>query len=303
VNSMPIAHRVAYHYSKKGFIGSSHIWRIARKLGRQISGEMVTLPSGFPLLISKSDWIARTIYEGTYERPLLKFLSKVEVEGTFIDVGANIGVTLWSGMKGSSTGAEFIAVEPSQQCQNSLTLVSSLIEYSGRIVMTALGETNEEKTMYGLNNPQQSGGASLLNHFGLKGERCNVQVQTLDDLLSQHSPKLPVYMLKVDTEGFEEQVLEGSKRLISGNSLGIYILEVSPSFSSTKWVKDLHNDIGTSYTFFKLVELGFFLKKMRIKEIDIENAIIATDQWNLVIIRNDLLQKFHADILKVNQKI
>ena len=290
--SMPFAHKLAYHYSSKGLLGSSYIWKVARRLGRHISGEVVILPSGFPLIIDKTDWIARTIYEGTYERPLLNFLSKVHVEGTFVDVGANIGVTLWSGMKGSSTGAQFIAVEPSQQCQNSLNLVISHMEAPGKIFKTALGDANEEKIMYGLNNPQQSGGASLLNNFGLQGDMVSVQVQTLDGLLAENLTYPPVYLLKIDTEGFEEKVLTGSRKLVSNRTVGIYILEVSPSFSSTKWVENLNNEIGTDYTFFKLIEKGFIVKKMKIERINLQNALQQSDQWNLIIIRNDLLSSF-----------
>ncbi len=297
-HSLPIAHRAAYYFAKTGLSGSSYVWKIARQLCRERNGEVVFLPSGFPLIVDNKDWISKTIYEGTYERSLLQFLDKVKLRGTFIDVGANVGVTLWHGVKGCPDSSQFLAFEPSEQCQKSLSLVISQMNYPGNVVKVALGEFSEQRTMFGLNNPTQSGGASLLNNFGLQGEKILVNVCVLDDLLKEYPSLPPVSVLKIDTEGFEEKVLAGSRKLIASNTVGVYVLEVSPSFGPTNWVINLHSKTHTSYQFFRLIEKGTLLKRMKLERINnIENAAKFSDQWNLIIIRKDFLNGFKRDIV------
>jgi FkbM family methyltransferase len=285
---IPFTHQIAYEFSRRGFRGSSIAWKIARKIAKDSNGELVVMPNGFPIKIDQTDWIARTIYEGTYERPLLLLLNIINVEGCFVDVGANIGVTLWNGMKGSEFESTYCAIEPSEQCQQGLKLSTQNINNSGKVLNIAIGDRSEMRLMHGLNNPEQSGGASLIQHDGLNGEDVPVQVRTLDELIFEQQIPGSVYLLKVDTEGYEAQVLAGGKLLVSRQEVRIFILEVSPSFCSTDWVEDLHLEISSNYTFFRLTERGTFRMKPKLIEVSLEEALNIEEQWNLVIIRNDI---------------
>lgn len=288
-NRIPFSHQIAFEFSRRGFRGSSIAWKLARKITKENNGELVVLPNGFPIIVDKTDWIARTIYEGTYERPLLSLLSVIAIDGCFVDVGANIGVTLWNGMKRSETNSTYRAVEPSEQCQQGLLLTTQNIKNSGRILKIALGDHSEQRLMHGLNNPEQSGGGSLLQHDGLNGEDVSVQVRTLDELIADNEISEPIFLLKIDTEGYEAQVLSGGKHLIAREEIRIFILEVSPSFCSTEWVKDLYDEIFSNYKFFKLSEEGSIRMAPQLVEVSIEEALLIDEQWNLVVIRNDVL--------------
>ena len=288
-NKIPYSHQIAFEFSRRGFRGSSIAWKIARKIANENNGELVILPNGFPIKIDKTDWIARTIYEGTYERPLLSLLSIIKVEGCFVDVGANIGVTLWNGMKGSGFESTYCAVEPSEQCQQGLRISTQSISNTGKVLNIAIGDRSELRMMHGLNNPEQSGGGSLIQHDGLNGEDVPVQVRTLDELIFENQIPESVYLLKVDTEGYEAQVLSGGKLLVSRQEVRIFILEVSPTFCSTDWVKDLYIEMFSNYTFFKLTERGSFRMKPKLIEVSLEEAPNIEEQWNLVIIRDDIL--------------
>ena len=289
-NKMSLIHRLAFQYASKGFRGSSHIWKFARIFTKENSGDTVYLPNGFPLVVDETDWIARTIYEGTYERPLINLLNNVSVNGCFVDVGANIGVTLWNGMKSSTENATFVAVEPSKQCQAGLELSTRNVEKPGRILKLALGQESGKLLMHGLNNPAQSGGGSLIEHGGLNGESIEVEVRTLDELIIEAEISKPVFLLKIDTEGYEEKVLAGGTNLISRFEVQIFILEVSPSLGSNDWVRKIYNDIATRYTFFRLTEHGLIREKASLLKVGIEEAILISEQWNLVIIHNDYLE-------------
>lgn len=290
-NKMSLIHRFAFLYASKGFRGSSHLWKFARIFSNETDGDSILLPNGFPLIVDKTDWIARSIYEGTYERPLIKLLNNISVTGCFVDVGANIGVTLWNGMQNSTSNANYVAIEPSEQCQKGLELSTISITKPGRILKIALGQESGKLLMYGLNNPGQSGGASLLEHSGLSGEKMEVEVRTIDELIIEGEISKPVFLLKIDTEGYEEKVLNGATNLISQLEIQIFILEVSPIFSSNQWVRKLHEEISTQYTFFKLTEKGFLRAKNSLLKVSITEAILISEQWNLVIIHNKYLEK------------
>jgi FkbM family methyltransferase len=289
-NKMPLIHKFAFLYASKGFRGSSYLWKFVRIFAKKNSGETVFLPNGFPLVVDETDWIARTIYEGTYERPLINLLNRISVNGCLVDVGANIGVTLWNGMRNSTGNASFVAVEPSEQCQVGLELSTRNVKKPGRILQLALGQQSQKLLMHGLNNPAQSGGGSLIDHAGLNGETIEVEVRTLDELISEGEISRPVFLLKIDTEGYEEKILAGAMNLISSFEVQIFILEVSPSLGSNNWVRTLFNKIATQYTFFRLTEHGLIKEKTSLSMVGIKEAILISEQWNLIIIRNDYLK-------------
>ena len=289
-NTMHFIHKFAYSYSKQGFRGSSYVWKIANFITREENGSVIFLPSGFPLIVDKTDWMARTIYEGTYERSLLRLLDQVSVKGCFVDVGANIGVTLWHGMQNSSPSATFVAIEPSMQCQGGLELSTRSITAPGKTLKLALGDRSEKGRMHGLNNPKHSGSASLLAREGLYGLDEEVEVRTLDELIKEEEIPKHVFLLKIDTEGYEEKVLLGGELLISRLEVSIYILEVSPSFSSTEWVRKLYTLISSDYKFYKLVESGNIKRRSWLVPIEIDMAVSDPEQWNLVILHNKLIE-------------
>jgi len=298
---IPKLHEFAYKYASIGLLGSSIIWKFVRLFKTEKNGEKILLPSGFPLIIDNKDWIARTIYEGTYERPLLNFLTRLSAKNLFLDVGANIGVTLWNGLLRSDPTTTYVAVEPSEQCQAGLDFTTQHLNRSGRILKVALGDKSEEKVMHGLNNLEQSGGASLLANKGLRGDEEIVQVRTVDELILEGEISQPIFLLKIDTEGYEKNVLAGSSELISRFEVCIFILEVSPSFCSTDWVLDLYNKIESHYSFYRLIEKGIFRQKTRIQEIGIDEALQIPDQWNLVILHNNFFQHT-IEVLKIKRE-
>ena len=131
---IPGLHVLAYHYSYNGFRGSSLIWWLAKKLQIPRQGETICTPHGFPLFINYQDWTAKTIYEGTYERALLKLLSTLQINDTSIDVGANLGVTLWHTMMNANPKSRYIGIEPTSNCQIHLKRVCKSLQQQGQIL-------------------------------------------------------------------------------------------------------------------------------------------------------------------------
>ena len=85
---MPFFHRLAFWLAWHGVAGSQYYWTIFQKFQSAVISQTYILGNGFPIEYDADDWTSRTIYEGTYERPLLKFLNQLNCQTHVIDVGA-----------------------------------------------------------------------------------------------------------------------------------------------------------------------------------------------------------------------
>lgn len=288
----PLTHRVAFAYAANGWRGSHFIWKAVSMLQGIKDGKTVKLSNGFPLIIDSHDWISKTIYEGTYERALLKFLDGLVLSEVYVDVGANIGVTLWHSLKGSESTATFIAIEPSSQCLKALSNTRLDIQNQGQIFDYAIGDTDGKGTLFGLDNQAHSGAASLAAHPGIRGSAGEVQVHKLDtvlgDFLSEHS----ISLLKIDTEGYEAQVVDGAQETLRSGKAEIIVMEVSPNFGSVEFLNNVYKLLGDKYCWFYLDERGRMRKTPYLLVINLDKALKYTHQWNLVLMRKDVFSNY-----------
>ena len=296
---LPWTHRIAFAVASSGWRGSQFLWKIAIGLQKVKEGEIVRLPNGFPLRIDSRDWISKTIYEGTYERALLHFLDSLVLKDCCIDVGANIGVTLWHSLKSSDPSATFMAFEPSTQCFEALENTCADMSNSGQIYDFAIGAANESRSIYGLGNQLHSGAASLVSHSGVRGEKGEVQVRKLDSLLQEYLGNALISLLKIDTEGYEAQVIIGAADSISTGKIEIIILEVSPNFGSVNYLNYLSQLLDEKYGWFALNEQGSTKRLPCLNEISLNQALAFNQQWNLVLIRKDVLEVYEKSIVQI----
>lgn len=296
---LPFTHRVAFAVASSGWRGSQFLWKIATRLQVVNEGEVVRLPNGFPLRIDSKDWISKTIYEGTYERALLHFLDSLVLKDCSIDVGANIGVTLWHSLKNSKSSATFMAFEPSTQCFEALEITCDDLNHSGKIYDFAIGSADEYRSIYGLGNQLHSGAASLISHSGVRGEEGEVQVRKLDSVLKEYLGNRLISLLKVDTEGYEAQVVSGATDSISTGKIEIMIMEVSPNFGSVEYLTNLSQLLDVKYSWFSLNEQGSFKRRACLDEISLSQALAFNQQWNLVLIRNDVLEVYRKSKVSI----
>lgn len=291
-NQPPLAHRAAFYFAKNGWRGSQFIWKAVSKLQKVNDGDSIRLADGFPLLMDSNDWISKTIYEGTYERALLKFLDGLELTEMYVDVGANIGVTLWHSLKGSQPTATFMAFEPSAQCFKALSNTRADIRNLGQILDFAIGESDGKGTLFGLGNQAHSGAASLVTHPGIRGGHGEVKVSKLDTVIEEPSGKLSISLLKIDTEGYEAQVVEGAQKILLSGKVEIIVMEVSPNFGSVEFLNTVDKLLGDKYFWFYLDERGKVRKTPYLLEINLDQALKYTHQWNLVLMRNDVFSHY-----------
>jgi FkbM family methyltransferase len=291
-NSLPLAHRLAFALSWRGVIGSHFYWKAAYSLQSVRSGEFVKLPNGLFLEIDHKDWTSRTLYEGTYERALLKFLSSYRTSGLVIDVGANIGSTLLSMLK-KNLDASFLAFEPSSYCFKKLRKATILLKQNGEILQAAVGSSSGTQDLYDADNPIHSGSASLINYKGLTSPVSQVNVLTLDDYIGSLSgiDYKNLSLIKIDTEGFEAEVILGAKKVLSRKEFNVIVIEVSPNFGDISWIENLQSYTGEAYDWYELLEEGFLFKTPRFHQITPNDAKVATSQFNLVLVHKSCNQR------------
>lgn len=291
---MPLLHRLPFWFSWNGFRGSQFIWALFEFFKKLPESKEIQLPNAFPLIVNERDWISKTIYQGTYERSLLHFLNSLVLSNLIVDVGANIGVTLWHSLRNSTDDAKFIAFEPSKQCLPGLLFATSHMDRQGHILGYAIGDVDGIKTIYGIENEVHSGGASLISHSGLRGHSEDVYVRRLDSLIGEHFVGQPVSLLKIDTEGYESQVIDGANKLLESGLIEILVMEVSPNFGDVSYLKYVNLLLGAGYQWFTLAESGKLKRNPSLVRVSLQQSLNRTKQWNLVLVRDDVFEYYRA---------
>lgn len=180
----------------------------------------------------------RTIWENGdyYEHGINDVFHKVLADrtepGLVIDVGMNIG---WFSLYSRAHGHHVAAFEPYRA--NHYRMCESLVankwdeDGSIKIYPYGLGNSPAEVKMYIRTNP---GANSLIQENVPKAAKKKfnmVQVETLDHIMEDQrwlSPNaMPIYLMKVDVEGYEPFVFGGATKLIQSKKIENIILEKS----------------------------------------------------------------------------
>jgi hypothetical protein len=136
----------------------------------------------------------------------------------------------------------------------------------------------------------------------LRGHSEDVDVRRLDSLLAEYSDGVPISLLKIDTEGYESHVIGGANSLFESGLIEMIIMEVSPNFGDVSYLKNVRSLLGAGYHWFTLEESGTFKRKPSLHRISMEQAINRGEQWNLILIRDDVFKYYcsqnHQTFLK-----
>lgn len=182
-----------------------------------------------------------------------------------VDVGANIGDTIASFYKQESD--TFLAIEPNPKFYR--LLVDNWKHNSNVSVISAVCSATSEDGSFVIN--ESNGTASI--HQTDKGIK--LTRSSLDDILKDYPLSRNVNVLKIDTDGHDFEVIEGSRALLSRN-LPAILFECDP-FGNTKFVEDcvralttikqcgysyflLYSNFGNLIGLYRLSDLSPFLK-------------------------------------------
>lgn len=143
----------------------------------------------------------------------------------FFDVGANDGETAVIALR-HFPKAQVISFEPHPVTFSELaTKISGKARFQG--VNSALGSTIGEIEMVEYDSLQINSlrdDAQYAVRFGKKGRRIGVQCTTLDAYCEQNKIE-QISVLKLDTEGFDLTVLQGSRAMLQNHAIKFIYLE------------------------------------------------------------------------------
>lgn len=168
-------------------------------------------------------WIKNGFF---YENDIGLFLTRIlSKKDMCIDVGANIG--MHSLLMSSLVGPEgkVIAFEPGKECFEELKENIRLNKFKNiKLKKIILGEKQGEKVFF--HNAFHDSGTS----YALKAPDNKdihwkkVKISTLDEEIFDKKIKV----VKIDVEGFEGQILRGSKNLLKNDIVRYWIVEYAP---------------------------------------------------------------------------
>ena len=162
---------------------------------------------------------------------------------TVVDVGAGDGDGTPE-LYAAFPDAFHVLVEPLKENEPHLQRI--LQEYNGQYFLTALGAREEELTINVELPPRWRNMSSIHPRTDFTSssnpvEKRKIPVTTLDALLDKHDFQAP-FGLKVDTEGFEYQVIEGATNFLRGTQFVITEVNVAKVYEG-------------SYSFAEFVEI------------------------------------------------
>lgn len=193
-------------------------------------------------------------YSGIYEAGTISVLKQSLREGdVFIDVGANVGMMSLAASKFVGSRGQVYAFEPLAEALRILTTNLTINRVKNVLVVPeACGARQELRTIY--EQQANRGCSSLLKPVDCVAEQKDIVVNRLDDFIEAEGIK-KVKMVKIDVEGWELEVLKGSRRLLSQPQSPIICVEYSHSHRLYAGIQeDVYQFICSSnnYKIFKL---------------------------------------------------
>ncbi|OGG51399.1 hypothetical protein A2704_03460 [Candidatus Kaiserbacteria bacterium RIFCSPHIGHO2_01_FULL_54_36b] len=177
-----------------------------------------------------------------FERPdldhLLEILSKNRSFGKkilFLDIGADIGTYAIS-VANRFNDIDVIAFEPTTVNRRFLLENIALNKRQIEVVPKALGQREGIVTIY-LHEENPGGNTAHAKASQPAAHKETVEMVTLDSLLGGRAQNYDLVVFKIDVEGMEKDVLEGSNRVLSSGVDCIFMVE---DFVDGEIIKYLH---------------------------------------------------------------
>lgn len=164
--------------------------------------------------LTNDRYIGQRIALGKYEPYLTKLMLEQVREGdVVVDVGANIGYYTALFSKKVGEKGKVYAFEPDKT--NYEILVKNVAENklkNVKVIKAALGSKNTVETMF--KSAQNSGDHRLFkDNLAISGYE-KIKVYKLDDYLKKQKENRRIDLIKIDTQGWEPEVIKGAAKTI-----------------------------------------------------------------------------------------
>jgi FkbM family methyltransferase len=187
----------------------------------------------------------------------------------FFDVGANIG-NYSKTLSAFFPKSQIFAFEPNPNTFK--TLQKNSKGNNIKIFQFGFGSQNMHEKMYTYKDDPQSEHASIfkeyknvINEVLAKKETLSfdIEIRTIDSFCEEMGIE-HIDFIKIDTEGYEYEVIKGSGKLLKENKIGIIQFEFNvANILSRTFLKDFYDLLSTQYNFYRvdterLISLGSY---------------------------------------------
>jgi FkbM family methyltransferase len=231
---------------KVGLLRSRKIQAILKELKKNTDLELtVSSRYGFKVHCDMKEWIdGHIFFYGEYEKRESRFVSHILKSGdVFFDVGANIG---YYSMLASSRGCAVHAFEPVPSTYERLKANAELNRYEWTCQNMGVSDQCGEIKIF--MSPDTIGNNSADIVYD-PDDYVLCEMETIDNYCEERGIE-EIDFLKVDVEGHEMKVLEGARRLLLSNGIGMILVEVK-GINLSPALKDLMLERFQPYIFGK----------------------------------------------------
>ncbi|HSW54282.1 MAG TPA: FkbM family methyltransferase [Ignavibacteriaceae bacterium] len=168
----------------------------------------------------RGEILYHAFWDKMFDEDKNKIKNFVHEGDTIIDVGGNLGFFVLILTDLINDSGKIYSFEPSNRLNKKLASTIRINNLKNvEIINLALGEAEGSTTLH--YNPKQSGLSSIVSDFEENSLSEEIKITTLN----KFSENIPgrVSFIKIDTEGYEPQVLRGAKELIFRDKPTIYI--------------------------------------------------------------------------------
>jgi len=185
-------------------------------------------------LLNPITWKARGITEDPLSQSLLQMIDKIASykDKVVLDIGASLGITV---LHFSKKASKLYAFEP--QYDNFMSLKDQIKIrnlQNVKVFNQAVSDFNGEADFF---NRESHGVHSLgVHNVGKVLSSNKVKVTTLDSFCKKNEIN-HIGLLKIDVEGFEADVLEGSSHLLKNKLIDFIVFEFSPRIHKLRGIE------------------------------------------------------------------
>lgn len=207
-----------------------------RKLRPFPSRAQISLPWGDELVISPTEAIGQVVWmHGIHDLHVCEAIFRLAEPGSvMVDVGANIGVTASAMAHATGAGGKVVAFEPHPDLVGELRSNvarwderhSAAVEVRPKAIGDRIGEAR-------LSPGRHFGRNHGLAHVLRAGEQSDDAITVALSSLDEELPDPSIGLCKIDTEGFEDQVISGAHRLLEARRIVNLVFEDRDSPDTT----------------------------------------------------------------------
>lgn len=250
---------------------------IIRRLNKFPNNRITASCRGISFELDLEDLLQREIYYNTYDAKKLPFLLRyIKREGTYLDVGANVGFySLHMAKKINGKGRVYaIEADPSifnvlkRNCEN------NPFGKQVKVFSTAIAHLDGQLNFY-LHEKDNSGAGSLTKFDHICGEQIQVSAMTLDRFMEQEGISY-VDLLKVDIESNEFELLEGAKKSLREKRFGKIYIEFNGILLAKKG-KNFHDFLNAFAEYgYSLIDINLDIAQ-KLQSNTISSSAVCTD--------------------------